>query len=47
LEAAIGIGPMNKGFANSQGLFSQVLVDAFATLHPCAISIANKNARAA
>ncbi len=30
LEAAIGIEPMNKGFAVSEGLFSQVLVDAFA-----------------
>jgi hypothetical protein len=30
LDAAIGIEPMNKGFAVSEGLFSQVLVDAFA-----------------
>jgi hypothetical protein len=28
LEAAIGIEPMNKGFAVLKGLFSQVVVDA-------------------
>jgi hypothetical protein len=28
LEAAIGIEPMNKGFAVLRGLFSHVLVDA-------------------
>jgi hypothetical protein len=28
LEAAIGIEPMNKGFAVLKGFFSQVLVDA-------------------